>query len=196
MKRLIITLAALAIAGVATNADIRANLRGFAAQHIPAAGVDDANAEKAAIGKWQKAPGFYAAKLYVQDGDTIVAKGNRHIRLLCIDAPEKEQHYGNEAKAFLAQLVKGGASIRTAGKDQYGRILAVVIADIDGKQIIANHEMVRRGYAWVYGKFSKSCGLPEEPLYAMERKARRAKEGLWQNPNPAPPWQWRYQNRR
>lgn len=147
-------------------------------------------------GKWENAPGFYAKKLRVQDGDGLVVKGKRHIRLLCIDAPEKEQDYGDAATASLEKLVKNGAYISTNGKDQYGRTLAIVIVNIDGKQVIANYEMIRQGYAWVYRKFSKTCGLDEEALYAMERKAKEEKRGLWQSPDPIYPGKWKYDNRK
>lgn len=144
----------------------------------------------------KKAPQeFHVRKFRVQDGDSLIAPGNKHIRLLCIDAPEMEQPHGVDAKRFLAELVKDGGVVFGKDTDQYGRLLAVVVVDAGGKQIIANHEMISHGHAWVYRKFSDSCGLPENRLYAMERKARKAKRGLWRYQNPTPPWKWRYQNR-
>lgn len=138
---------------------------------------------------------FHVGKFRVQDGDSLITPDNRHIRLLCIDAPEIGQTHGVEAKSFLEKLVKDGGVVFAKDIDQYGRLLAIVVVDTGGKQIIVNHEMLRQGHAWVYRKFSGSCGLPEDQLYAMERKARKEKRGLWQFRDPTPPWKWRYENR-
>jgi len=46
--------------------------------------------------------------------------------------------------------------------------------------------MVREGWAWHYKRYSKSKELAE-----AEKKARKAKAGLWADPNPVPPWEWR-----
>ena len=138
---------------------------------------------------------FYVRQFRVQDGDSLIAPENKHIRLLCIDAPEIGQSHGVDAKIYLAKLVKDGGVVFAKDTDQYGRLLAIVVVDMDGKQVIVNHEMLRQGHAWVYRKFSDSCGLSENSLYAIERKARKEKRGLWQAQKPTPPWQWRYDNR-
>jgi len=53
------------------------------------------------------------------------------------------------------------------------------------KQII-NQEMVKRGMAWHFKKYSS------DPLYAqLEIRARANKIGLWKLPHPVPPWEWR-----
>ena len=44
--------------------------------------------------------------------------------------------------------------------------------------------------AWVYEKYA------EEPAYfAAERTARMNRTGLWNQPNPTPPWEYRHPNR-
>lgn len=134
-------------------------------------------------------------KFYTKDGDTLTTPDGKYIRLLCIDAPEMKQRHGVRARNALADLVKNGAHIRTRGKDQYGRALAIVIVAVGGKEIIANREMLRRGHAWVYRRFSDDCGLPEKSLLAVEEEARAASRGLWQSNNPIPPWRWRQKNR-
>ena len=46
--------------------------------------------------------------------------------------------------------------------------------------------MVRQGLAWHFTKYSK-----DEMLAEAERKAREAKRGLWSDPEPVAPWEWR-----
>src|SRR5204863_9992087 len=53
-----------------------------------------------------------------------------------------------------------------------------------------NAEQVKRGMAWVYLQYSQDA-----KLIALEREARAAKLGLWQQPDPVAPWQWRQANR-
>lgn len=67
----------------------------------------------------------------------------------------------------------GSSSIRT---------LAVVM--VEG--VNANLEMVRRGLAWRFDKYSK-----DEALLAAQNAAKGARRGLWADPAPIPPWEWR-----
>jgi endonuclease YncB( thermonuclease family) len=49
--------------------------------------------------------------------------------------------------------------------------------------------MVQAGYAWVYRRY---CDKPFcDEWITIEAKARAGKSGLWKNPNPVPPWEWR-----
>jgi len=50
-----------------------------------------------------------------------------------------------------------------------------------------NREMVRSGYAWWYRKYAPG----DRELERLESEAREAKRGLWSQPNPTPPWDWR-----
>ena len=49
---------------------------------------------------------------------------------------------------------------------------------------------VRHGHAWVYDRYTH-----DDTLDALERQARRQGLGLWAQPRPTPPWQWRQQQR-
>jgi len=66
--------------------------------------------------------------------------------------------------------------------DRYGRIVGRVY--VDGLDV--NRELVARGMAWVYRKYSND---PE--LLRLEAEAREKGLGLWADPNPVPPWEWR-----
>ena len=129
----------------------------------------------------------------VSDGDTITVlddmdQGKFRIRLDKIDAPEKKQAFGNKAKQFLSTLIFGKkVSIRFKSIDNYGRVLGVV--SLDGKEI--NLVMVQNGYAWHYSYYDKTPAYIE-----AEKQARAEKKGLWQDPNPINPFEYRKQNKK
>jgi endonuclease YncB( thermonuclease family) len=122
----------------------------------------------------------------VLDGDTIeVLHNNRaeRIRLSGIDCPEKGQAYGTRAKQAASELVLGGeVTLQTYGHDKYGRTLADVLL-LDGTNV--NQTLVEAG--WWYRKYASG----DTVLEGLEKEARRAKKGLWADPQPVPPWEWR-----
>jgi endonuclease YncB( thermonuclease family) len=124
------------------------------------------------------------------DGDALTildGAGTQHkIRLAGIDAPELAQTFGTKARDGLAEKVRG-------------KIVRVDVIDIDrSKQEVGrmylggrfiNMELVRDGFAWRFVRFD----LPGE-FKAAEADARAHKRGLWSDPHPLPPWQFRRQN--
>ena len=46
---------------------------------------------------------------------------------------------------------------------------------------------VKDGWCWWYRKYAPG----DLELEKLEREARVAKEGLWADPYPVPPWEWR-----
>jgi len=122
----------------------------------------------------------------VSDGDTIkVLKDGRQvkIRLAAIDCPEKGQPYGQKAKRFTADMVAGKVvKIWPTDTDRYGRIVAFIF--VGDKNL--NKELLSSGLAWHYKKYSRD---PE--LAKLEFEARSKKIGLWKEPDPVPPWEWR-----
>jgi endonuclease YncB( thermonuclease family) len=128
----------------------------------------------------------------VTDGDTITILIDRRqvkVRLADIDAPESKQPFGARSKQSLSDLCfKKEARLETSGKDRYGRTIArVICAGMD-----ANAEQVRRGMAWVFDRYAS----PNSPLYAVQNDARAARRGLWNDPSPFPPWEWRQKQRK
>jgi endonuclease YncB( thermonuclease family) len=115
------------------------------------------------------------------DGDTIDIAGTR-IRLEGIDAPEGDQRCaragggtwrcGQVATGELQRLI-GRSVVRCDGRgtDKYERMLAICFSgDTD-----VNAEMVRRGFAWAFVKYSR--------IYvAEEAEARGRGVGIWQAP--------------
>lgn len=134
---------------------------------------------------WAKA--FVAKVTTVSDGDSLTVVMNNKkdtIRLLDIDAPELKQPFGTQAKAVLTQLALGkDVWIEYTQVDQNGRLLADVTLP-DGRSL--NRELVARGLAWHFVKYSKSPFLTW-----LEKQARAKKLGLWQQKGPVSPWEFR-----
>lgn len=123
----------------------------------------------------------------VHDGDTLtvlLGRSQVKVRLKDIDAPELRQPFGQRSKQSLAELCFGKqAVLDMGGRDRYGR----AIAGINCAGTNANTEQVRRGYAWTYTRYARV----DSPLHALEAEARAAHRGLWVDPAPMPPWDWR-----
>lgn len=123
------------------------------------------------------------------DGDTFELLDaqyvNWRIRLLHIDAPEKKQAFGAEAKQLLADLIfNRQVKVEYWDKDRNGRILGAVYI---GRQFV-NLIMVEKGFAWHYKRFSSEARFAK-----AEQKARNMKLGLWKTFLPTPPWEYRNQ---
>lgn len=127
-------------------------------------------------------------KARVIDGDTIEIAGER-VRLHGIDAPERNQMCsvsgiatacGRESTGILRALADAGP-VRCAGgkRDRYGRLIAVCYAgDRD-----LNGELVRRGWALAYRRYSKD-------YVNQEIDARAHGRGMWRGAF-VEPWAWR-----
>lgn len=129
----------------------------------------------------------------VADGDTVTvldANNQQHkIRLSGIDAPERAQPFGRQAKEHLATLVAGAqVTVETSKIDRYGRSIGKVFAQ--SRDI--NLAMVAAGLAWHYKLYENEQPTADRPLYsAAESMARDQRLGLWRDPQPVAPWEWR-----
>lgn len=123
----------------------------------------------------------------ITDGDTISVMHDgvaEKIRIASIDTPEKAQAFGNRAKQFTSSLVfDKDVTVRPETKDRYGRTVASVQLP-DGRDL--GQELVRAGMAWLYRKYSSDATLAR-----LESEAKAARRGLWADPNPIPPWEFR-----
>lgn len=122
----------------------------------------------------------------VTDGDTMkmLCDGiETKVRLDQIDAPERNQPFGSKAKEVLSNLVfNRTVRLESSGTDRYGRTLGTLwIGETD-----ANREMIRMGYAWAYRRY-----LRDQSLIEVEADAKASRRGLWSDPNPIPPWDFR-----
>jgi endonuclease YncB( thermonuclease family) len=130
----------------------------------------------------------------VLDGDTIeVLDSTKHphrIRLTGIDAPEKIQPFGQRSKEHLSDLVFGKQVEVEGGKtDKYGRLIGkVLVGGVD-----ANLEQVKFGFAWHYKQYAAEQSVSDRESYSnAEVTARGLRAGLWRDPKPLPPWEWRH----
>lgn len=130
----------------------------------------------------------------VADGDTITVRAEgqskERVRLYGIDAPENGQDFGGRAKEYLSGLVYGETvDIEKMDTDRYGRTVAVVRVGV----VSANEEMLKAGMAWVFISRcrNKICAGWKD----LEAQARTQRIGLWSQPEPRAPWEWRAQKR-
>ncbi|MCS6291698.1 MAG: thermonuclease family protein [Nitrospira sp.] len=131
---------------------------------------------------------FISEVIGILDGDTIDVLHNhqtKRIRLNGIDCPEKGQAYGQKAKHAASDLVFGKeVTIQTHGYDKYKRTIGDVFLP-DGTNV--NHTLVKDGWCWWYRKYASRDVM----LEGLEVEARKARRGLWADPQPVPPWEWR-----
>jgi endonuclease YncB( thermonuclease family) len=131
------------------------------------------------------------------------AKVQHKIRLAGIDAPEKGQPFGERSKENLSRLVFGKeVRVDWHKKDRYGRLIGtawVVSPDMPCRQrpdcaktLDAGLAQLTVGLAWHYKKYAHEQEPQQRGQYAFaEEEARAKRAGLWRDPNPVPPWDWR-----
>lgn len=135
---------------------------------------------------------FHGPLVRVYDGDTFEAKVQgvvMEFRLAEADAPERDQHYGDNARRELLELLQGRELVLApVDTDRYGRTVVFVW----NGAVCVNKELVRRGAAWFYDEFATT-----NALQLVEDEARDAKRGLWRLPlrNRMEPWVWRKEAR-
>jgi len=137
----------------------------------------------------------------VADGDTLTLRHatNERIRLASIDSPEKDsgsdrpgQPYAEAARKYLADRVAGrNVALFCYETDRYGRHICDVPLNDGGSLTTVNQALVLAGLAWANqqggGKY-----LRDDTLLSLQAQAKAAKRGLWAEPNPTPPWVWRF----
>ena len=129
----------------------------------------------------------------ITDGDTLVVIDSNNvqhkIRLMGIDAPEKKQSYGKRSKDNLSSLVTGKYVVVEYDERDRGKLIIGKV-NLNGKDI--NLEHIVSGMAWHYKEYQGEQSRADQLLYSeAEVDARSAKRGLWREPNPLPPWDYR-----
>lgn len=129
------------------------------------------------------------AELRILDGDTLHLDGQK-IRFFGIDAPEKRQQCDTKegqkydcadmATRELRRIVSaGGVRCEGRGQDRYRRQIAICYVN----RTDIGREMVRRGWALAYRKYSTRYVIDEQ-------HAEKNKLGMWAGSFTAP-WEWR-----
>ena len=131
--------------------------------------------------------------VHISDGDTakIVRSDTGQqikVRFAGIDAPEKKMPYGKAAKKFVASLIAGkNVRVEPLTIDRYGRTVGYIwLGDNE-----INLKIVAAGYAWMYRRYAPKPKSRAAEYERAEESARTNKLGLWNDPNPIPPWEWR-----
>jgi endonuclease YncB( thermonuclease family) len=114
----------------------------------------------------------------VRDGRTLLLADGREVRLAAIEVTDS-------SREALQQLV-GDHSVRLeqlgTAPDRYGRLVAFVYAENTEQSV--QQAMVAQGQARVSGRIgNKACA---DVLLNAEKAARKARRGLWADPNFAP----------
>lgn len=129
----------------------------------------------------------------IQTGDMMTVKcPNRSpmtVRVSAIDAPERNQAWGERSRLALSDLcLKELARVTPRTTDSQKR----TIADVECRGRDVAQHMVRTGNAWVYDRHAREYGN----LYGIEFEARKTRAGLWAEKSPVAPWDFRYRQAR
>lgn len=124
----------------------------------------------------------------VSDGDTLTVRDGdvkAVLRLAEIDAPERTQPYSQVSRRNLETLCHQAKDVRyeRVDTDRYGRTVAHVWCD----GVHVNWQQVEDGLAWCFTRYLKQ---PDVCL-PLEKAAQEAKRGLWREPRPVAPWDFR-----
>ena len=147
----------------------------------------------ASFGSAQPEQELKGRMIEVYDGDTATLLTDDNlkyrVRFFGIDAPEAAQEFGLSSRDALREKILGkDVSVLVAAADRYGRAVGRVML---GSRYI-NLEMAAEGMAWYYKDFAAN----EYDLAQAEAAARAAARGLWKNPSPQPPWEWRREHKK
>ncbi len=117
----------------------------------------------------------------VVDGDTLVVKCDHNemtVELAGVDAPELGQPWGKEVRSFVRDMVRGReiqVEVVKSGGDC--TIVRITVGGEDLSQLLA-----ARGLAWA---------TDDGELKALSDKAQSSPCGIWMDPEPVPPWEFR-----
>ena len=142
----------------------------------------------------------------VTDGDTIKvldASNREHkVRLTGIDAPERGQPFGTKRTKHSASMVAGKeVLVESSRNDRYGRVLGKVwVQPRDcpscGNTLNANHAQILAGMAWWYRYYAQEQSPEDRGRYeSAEDEAKARGWGLWAEPDPINPYNWRKSQR-
>ena len=128
----------------------------------------------------------------IADGDTftLLDANNQQVRIRLhgIDSPERAQDFGQVARQKLSDLIfNQPVRLEVMDTDRYGRTIAIVYTQ---NGLCVNEELLKSGLAWHYTEYDDNEGWAQ-----MEKEARKQKVGLWSQPRPVAPWDWRKEQR-
>lgn len=117
----------------------------------------------------------------VVDGDTLVVKCDHNemtVELVGVDAPELGQPWGKEVRSFVRDMVRGREiQVEVVKRGDDCTIVRITVGGEDLSQLLA-----ARGLAWA---------TDDGELKALSDKAQSSPCGIWMDPEPVPPWEFR-----
>lgn len=130
----------------------------------------------------------------IADGDTVTVLTPQmeeiKVRLAGIDAPEKDQPYGQKSKQMLSDLIYNRTvRVEKEDIDKYGRTVGhIYLGNTD-----INILMISQGGAWAYKQY---LGPKDTAFVDAEEAARKDSAGLWalQADQITPPWEFRHKD--
>lgn len=124
---------------------------------------------------------IFGTVVEVIDGDTVTVRidGTPHdVRLLGINAPERDECWGPEARAYLARMISDHELLLVQGEedtDQFGRILRYIFLEEPSGTEFVNADLVASGHA-----LGMTNGHEyEENFKALEASAFHSGSGMW-----------------
>lgn len=134
----------------------------------------------------------FVSVVRIKDGDGLVVNKNGkeiEVHLVCIDAPEPRQTWGQESTEKLKQFLPPGQKVelRETGKDLYNRTVAELF--LNGQSV--NLRMVQEGDAVVYPEYLTNCEATKNQYLQAEGYAKIQKLGFWNQESPVMPWDFR-----
>lgn len=141
----------------------------------------------------------------VSDGDTLKVRCQDRgpqptiVRLVAIDAPERDQPFGWRAKKSLSEMAlrKPVRLDCRDKKDRYGRALCtawVTPASCPScsTTLDLGHAMLTLGLAWWEPRFAREQPPQQRGQYEFAQfEARSKRAGLWRDADAVAPWDWR-----
>jgi endonuclease YncB( thermonuclease family) len=142
-------------------------------------------------------PNRYSGKVVsVTDGDTVDVAIDpsgmvQSVRLAGIDAPETEQTFGAQSTQHLSAVVSGKRiTLDCENERSYGRLICKIWLP-DGQDV--DLDQVKIGMAWHYKQYEDEQSPADRVAYAAaECTAIKSKIGLWADPNPIQPQDFRH----
>ena len=121
------------------------------------------------------------------DGDSVTVAISEEkiisIELDGIDCPELEQDFGKEAQDFTKNFIyKKKVKVEIRAYDTESSVIGRVF--LEDKDL--SLALIEAGLAW-YDKKKSS----DKKLAKAQKKAKKAKKGLWSKEKPTPPWIFR-----
>jgi len=138
---------------------------------------------------YARANSFVGKVIEINDGDEItIFNMNRpvRIRLIGMDAPERNQPFGDIARQHLSDLVYGKqVLVEYSGIGEHSSLIGrVLLNDLD-----ISAQMIRDGAAWFDSRATLSDSQ-RDIYFQSEQAARKEHRGLWQSEGAIAPWEF------